>query len=219
MDAEQGRDYAKLLAVTRSYLPRPRFTVTSALPAGQWALRNIDLSAAHNFLDYLLLTGYDFCGPLSETTGHQSQLHNVSRAAHEYSGVSCHSGVSYLISQGVPEHKILLGAPTYGRSFLGASHIDQRYSGQGGEDGCFPFKNLPRPGTRELVDTNSGAAFCAGGDGGFVTYDNPETIRLKAQYVKQHGLAGLFYWSALGDAEGRRSLVYNGFQALHTINF
>ena len=215
MDAEQGRSYANLLAIVRSYLPRPRFTVTSALPIGQWALRNIDLSSAHGFLDIICLMGYDFSGPWTKITKHQSQLHNADRAANEYSGVSCHSGVSYLISQGVPEHKILLGLPTYGRSFLGANNIDQKYSGHGGDDGCFQFKNLPRPGTEESVDYQCGAAFCSGGDGGFVTYDNPETVRMKARYVKHHGLAGLFYWSVLGDADGRRSLVTNGFQFLH----
>ena len=158
---------------------------------------------------------YDFSGPWTETTGHQAQLCNSNRTANEFSGVSCHTGVSYLISQGVPENKILLGVPAYGRSFLGANDIDQKYSGAGGEEGCFQYKDLPRPGTREAVDVSCGAAFCTGADGGFVTYDNPDTVKMKAQYVKQHGLAGLFYWSVLGDAEGRRSLVCNGFQALH----
>jgi chitinase len=32
------------------------------------------------------------------------------------------------------------------------------------------------------------AAFCVGGDGGFVTYDNPETVKMKANYCKEKGL-------------------------------
>lgn len=31
-------------------------------------------------------------------------------------------------------------------------------------------------------------AYCVGGDGGFVTYDNPETVRARAVCCKQKGL-------------------------------
>jgi GH18 family chitinase len=31
-------------------------------------------------------------------------------------------------------------------------------------------------------------AYCVGGDGGFVTYDNPETVSAKAVFCKQKGL-------------------------------
>lgn len=33
-----------------------------------------------------------------------------------------------------------------------------------------------------------------------VTYDNVATVGIKADYVKQHGLAGGFWWESKGDA-------------------
>ncbi|KAK4171222.1 hypothetical protein QBC36DRAFT_100888 [Triangularia setosa] len=44
-------------------------------------------------------------------------------------------------------------------------------------------------------------------DGGFVTYDNPDTVKIKATFCKQNGPGGLFYWSAPSDSDmcGRES--------------
>lgn len=123
-----------------------------------------------------------------------------------------------MVRQGVPPSKILLGVPAYGRSFTGTRGVGHSYDGQAGEEGTFEYRELPRPGAEEIVDHQVGAAYCMGGDGGFVTYDNPQTVKMKAHYVRQNGLAGLFYWTGTGDVSAHdqkdRSLVYNGFMGL-----
>jgi chitinase len=126
---------------------------------------------------------YDFAGPWSPTAGHHAQLFPGS--AGEPSGSTA---VEYVISTGFRAQKILLGVPVYGRSFLGATGPGQSYSGTAGEDGTFEYKDLPRPGTEEVIDRRVVAAFCTGGDGGFVTYDNPETVKVKAGYCREKRL-------------------------------
>lgn len=133
---------------------------------------------------------------------------------------------------GFPAAKILLGVPIYGRSFLNASSKDQTFEGCAGDDGTFEYKDLPRPGTRETVCEVTVSASCYGGDAGWVSYDNPQTVRMKAKFCKEKRLGvyfhvwhledttdetqGLFYWHAAGDAQpGPRSLVQAGFEALH----
>lgn len=214
---QQGVDYVHLLAELRTYLPAPRFTLTSALPAGEWALRNINLAHATAYLDLVNLMSYDFSGPWVKTCGHHAQLFTPQQPHNDDAAVSCHSAVSYMIKQGVPPNKILLGIPAYGRSFLGAHAVGHPYSGHAGEEGTFEFKDLPRPGAQEHVDEHVGAAYCIGGDGGFITYDNPQTVKMKANYARQNGLAGLFYWTGTGDAsDSSRSLAYNGYIGLHS---
>ena len=81
----------------------------------------------------------------------------------------------------------------------------------------FLYKDLPRPGaSQEIVDEVVGAAYSVGGDGGFVTYDNPETVQMKANYVKQKGLGGIFFWTGAADVRsGERSLIETSYVTLH----
>jgi len=172
-----------LLAAIRIHLPDDQYLLTAALPANQWALQNIDLYQAQNYLDYINLMAYDFTGPWTPNAGHHAQLFPGN--ANEPSGSAA---VDYVISTGFPAKKMLLGVPVYGRSFLGARGPGQAHSGHGGVDGTFEYKNLPRNGSEEIVNTRVVAAFCVGGDGGFVTYDNPETVKIKAAYCREKQL-------------------------------
>ncbi|KAH0608844.1 uncharacterized protein H6S33_001072 [Morchella sextelata] len=215
-DLKQGRDYISLLESIRRWLPAPQYILTSALPAGEWALQNIDLSIAHHYLDFINLMSYDFSGPWVPSSGHQAQLFSPRRAHCDAAKLSAHSAISYLRSKSVPAAKILMGIPAYGRSFLGCHNIGQKFSGSAGEEGTFEYKDLPRPGATEYVDSTLGAAFCVGGDGGFVTYDNPETAKMKAQYAKENGLGGVFFWTGTADVKGPRSLIEATFSCLHS---
>jgi chitinase len=188
-------------------LPAPRYILATCLPAGEWALRNIDLSAAQKYLDMVNLMAYDFAGPWGSETGHQAQLYGTP--------ISGYSAVNYVLTQGVSSRKIILGVPTYGRSFLGSTGPGQRYTGTGGEDGVFDYSELPRPGAQEMHDSQAGAAACVGADGGFVTYDIPATVQQKAEFVTSSKLGGLFYWHICSDARGPRSLIETGYNTLH----
>ncbi|KAF2435715.1 glycoside hydrolase [Tothia fuscella] len=207
---QQSSDYIQLLATLRERLPGPRYVLTTALPAGQWVLARIDLRQAATYLDLLNLMAYDYCGDWDpKISGHQAQLHCPA------GGPYTQCAVDYALSQGFPANKILLGCPTYGWAFLGCDNINQPFSACGGQGGAFDYRDLPRPAAQEFVDENAVAAFCVGGDGGFVTYDNPRTVQLKAKYVKEKRLGGMFFWHASSDAEGPRSLVYASYTELH----
>lgn len=182
-DQQQGADFLALLAATRIHLPDDRYLLTAALPAAKAVLQCIDLATCVNYLDFINLTAYDFYGSWTSRSGHQAQLYAMSKD--ETSGSS---GVGYTLAAGVPGKKILLGVPLFGRSFLQATGAGQKFRGVGGEDGSFEYKDLPRRGTKEQVDKRSVAAQCVGGDGGFVTYDNPDTVKMKAAFCKQKGL-------------------------------
>ena len=200
----------------RCKLPEPRYLLTTALPAGEWTLGKINLQQLSPLIDYLNLMAYDFYGGWEAKTGHHARLF----APPGQGGASAHDGVDYVLSKtGFPAHKTLLGVPIYGRGFLGAKGPGQKYSKVACEDkdgGTIRYSELPRPGTTELVDQQSGSAYCVGGDCGFVSYDNPHTVTMKARYAREKQLGGLFYWEVSQDAEGERSLVYTGYMGLHT---
>ncbi|CAJ2499675.1 Uu.00g025280.m01.CDS01 [Anthostomella pinea] len=212
MDLQQGADFIALLASVRIHLPEDEFIVTAALPSVLPVLQNIDIAQAAPYVDFVNLKAYDFFGHWTQRSGHHAQLYSMQKD--EASGSS---GVSYLVAHGCPPKKILLGIPVYGRSFLGVSGPGHRHRGAGGDDGSFEYSQLPRKNAKELVDKRLGAAGCVGGDGGFVSYDTPETVKIKAAYCKEKGLGGLFYWTGPADSRDKaRSLIAAGFRALHS---
>ncbi|KAI4261838.1 MAG: hypothetical protein L6R42_002966 [Xanthoria sp. 1 TBL-2021] len=212
---KKGADYTTLMATLRKHLPAPKYLLTSALPAGAWALQYIDLGKAAGHMDYVNLMAYDFAGPWSKLSGYQAQLHVPPNSPDDMKN-SGKTAVDFMRSKGVPANKITLGIPAYGHSFIGASDVNQSFQSSGGDEGTFEYTKLPRPGTEEKVDKQAVAAYCLGGDGGLVTYDNPETVRMKAQFAKQQELAGLFYWTGPGDMRGPRSLVSAGYKAMRS---
>ncbi|KAL8697072.1 MAG: hypothetical protein Q9224_002483 [Gallowayella concinna] len=212
-DAKKGKDYVTLLATLRDHLQAPNYLLTSALPAGTWSLQYINLGQAAKYMDYINLMAYDFTGPWGKMSGYHAQLHTPPESDVDMR-TSGQSAVQYMKSKGVPANKITLGIPVYGHSFIGASNINQRFTSSGGNEGTFDYTQLPRPGTQEVVDRQAVAAYCVGGDGGLVTYDNPETVWMKGQFARQQQLAGMFYWTGAGDDRGPRSLVAAGYESL-----
>lgn len=159
---------------------------------------------------------YDFSGPWVPQSGHQAQLFSPRHPHNDAARLSGDSAVSYVLSKSVPSSKLLFGVPVYGRSFLGCHNAGQPFCGGAGEEGTFEYKDLPRPGANEYTDENLGAAWCVGGDGGWVSYDNPTTVRMKAEYVRNNRLGGIFFWTGTADGTGARSLVEASFSRLHS---
>ncbi|KAI1477328.1 glycoside hydrolase family 18 protein [Daldinia eschscholtzii] len=212
---EAGKNYLAVLRALREALPSPQYLLTTALPTGEYCLKNIDIRAAGKLLDSLNLMGYDFNGPWTDVSGHHAQLlPQPGSPAHVYPALrnSCHRGVEYLASHGFPVHKIILGVPVYARSFAGARGVGQPFKSAAEID----YNDLPREWIRDAaVDHHVVAAsYVDRADKGFVSFDVPETVRRKAEYVKRKRLGGLFYWTGVGDIEGPESLVRAGFEEL-----
>ena len=161
---------------------------------------------------------YDFSGPWTGLCGHHAQLFSPKKPHNDAARLSCSSSVKYVQSQGIQARKILLGVPAYGRSFLGASKVGDSFTGHGGEEGTFEYKDLPRPAAVVNFDREAGAVYCVGGDGGFVTYDDPRTVQMKAQFALKEGLGGLFFWTGTGDAQDDTSLVKASYRSLYSQN-
>ncbi|TVY73767.1 Chitinase 1 [Fusarium oxysporum f. sp. cubense] len=200
--AQQGYDFLALLAAVRIHLPEEHYVLTAALPAAKAALQVLDLTEIAKYVDHINLMTFDLFGSWMPKAGYHAQLY-----AGDKEETSASSGVSYLMSNGFPPSKILLGIPTFGRNFLHCAGASHEYKGVGvAEDGTIEYKLLPPKGCKEVQRDSS-----------FVTYDNPDTVKIKADFCKQKGLGGLFYSNGVADARDKsRSLVAAGFRALHS---
>lgn len=160
---------------------------------------------------------YDFAGPWTGLSGHHAQLHAPPDPPNAFGKRSIASTVRYLVSErGIDPSKIIVGIPAYGRSFNGVGGPGEKFNGHSGDiDGIYDYRNLPRPGTEEIYDESRGAAWCLGPDGGWVSYYCPDSVRQKCQFVKEHRLGGIFFWTGSSDADDEnRSLVVAGYKAL-----
>jgi len=211
--AQEGHDYISLLATIRQYLPASTYILTSALPAGDWALQHIPLHLAHPYLNFINLMTYDFAGPWTPEAGHHAQLY-ASPRPHSAAAALCGSTAVTHVARQVPPGKLLLGIPTYGRSFLGARRPGDAHKGHAGEEGTFEFRELPRQGAVVGTDEKTVAAWCVSEEDGWVSYDNERTVRRKARWSRDRGLGGIFFWTGTGDREGG-ALVNEGFLGLH----
>lgn len=215
-DPAQGHNFLHLLYALRTHLPGPRYLLTTALPPGAWVLRNINLPQAAAYLDYLNLMAYDLTGPWTDVAGHQAQLFPPGGGGGaDYPATcraDCNSGVDYCLSNGFPPHKILLGIPAYARYFPGAQGPGHPFENAGEMDYCdFPDEWV----AGAQVDRGAAAAWCCDPEKGFVSFDNPASVRQKARYVRDRGLGGLMYWTGASDRPGPDSLVTAGFLGLH----
>ncbi|KAI9737139.1 MAG: hypothetical protein M1834_000732 [Cirrosporium novae-zelandiae] len=197
---------------------QPHFSIlTSALPAGTWALQNLPLLEIIPLLTFLNLMTYDFSGPWTSLSGHHAQLFSPSQPHSADAKLSCASAIEYLISRDVPANKILMGIPCYGRSFLGVTGPGQRYTGHGGDEGTFEMRDLPLLNSWEQIDPEVCATICVSPESGWVSYDSPETVSRKAKWARENGIGGLFYWTGSGDRDaGQGSLVEAGWRAYRT---
>lgn len=174
---------------------RPGLSV--ALPCGYFEGRYDYLPELGELVDYAHLMCYDFVTPSSPVADHHSNLLSRTEGA-----VSTDAGIKALRAGGFPAHKIVLGAPIYGRAFLGAFALQQPFKGvpEGtwGDLGVLDYKRIPQQSTAFEVATNASYALQSNGSL-LIGFDSAEVVGLKAQYVVDNSLGGLMFWEASAD--------------------
>ena len=195
------------------------YELTSAIGAGPSKIDAVNYSEAHNYLDYIFAMTYDYYGAWDNTVGHHAALNDYSESVRE--GFYAKSGVSKLMSLGVPSNKIVVGAAMYGRGWSGVqvpyddgSILDGIGSGPCNgtwEAGVLDYKAIVTDylggtngtginGYTYYYDEVAEAPYLYNSTNGtFITYDNPRSVMAKGSYVQQNNLGGLFSWEIDAD--------------------
>ncbi|KAF2400039.1 chitinase [Trichodelitschia bisporula] len=224
-DAAQARDLVHLLAAVRHELDaysatlsgRPHFLLTIAAPAGAQNYEKMDLAGMAPLLDFINLMAYDYAGSWDAHAGHQAALF------HCHDNPACtpfstDAAVRAYEARGVPREKIVLGMPLYGRAFCGTQGPGNAFSGVGEgswENGVWDYKALPRAGAHVEHDGRTGAAWSYDpAKREMVSFDTPQVVRQKVEYVRGQGLGGAMWWESSGDRGGEESLIGTAFKGL-----
>ena len=181
-------------------------------------LPDLSLKEMSDVLDWFNLMGYDFNEMQPGRTSHHSGLFawpatsKLDADAIQYANSD--AAVQWYLDHGVPPEKIVLGVPFYGQ--IWANVPDQNdglfepYRGRPGEEGALSYREIERdylPSyTRHWDDQVKVPWLYKKETKIMISYEDSESIAVKARYVIQKNLGGMMFWD-LGQDDSRSTLL------------
>lgn len=149
---------------------------------------SVEIDKIAPLITHFNLMSYDFTAGETGSSGQKLQA-NLYDSALSLPGYSTDRYVRNLINAGMPSEKILLGVPFYGR--LGAT-ITKSYDE-------LRKSYINKDGYEYRFDNDAKVPYLVR-DGEFaMSFDNEVSIFLKAQYVLENCLGGIFSWQSTFD--------------------
>ncbi len=219
--ASDKQNFTLLLAELRSQLDaleaidRRHYLLTIASSAGPATYANIEISLIHQYLDWINVMAYDFHGSWSPITHFNSALYpqpnDPTTDPVILNGFNGDVAIQAYLNAGVPPHKLVLGAGYYGRGWEGVPNVNnglyQPHTGVPSgswEPGVFDYKDLAQNylgnGYTRYWDNDAKVPYIYNpATGIMVSYDDDQSLGVKADYVNNNGLGGIMFWEFSGD--------------------
>ena len=213
--AEDKQNFTLLLKTLREQLDaesdelgragRERYVLTIA-SADREYFDHVEMGKLHVYLDWLNVMSYDFFNSLTSTTGHHAGLYASDFAMPGDRNVD--ASIRQHIAAGVPRSKLVLGVAFYGRGFAGVNAenngLHRPYQRYEGDHSYAELKDrlIGKEGFVRYWDERAQAAYLWNAASTmFITYDDPEAIRAKAEYVRDNRLGGMMFWELSQDRD------------------
>ncbi|KAM4700203.1 acidic mammalian chitinase-like [Discoglossus pictus] len=185
---------------------RPRLLVTAAVSAGKGTIDSgYEIAKIGKTLDFISIMTYDFHGAWDRQTGHNSPLHKGANDWGDNAYFNCDYAMNYWKDKGAPAEKLIMGFPTYGRSFtlsgsnsnIGASISGAGspgpYTGEGGFWAYFEVCTFLSGATVVFMDDQKVPYAFKGNQ--WVGFDTVESFKYKVDFVKKGGFGGGMVWA------------------------
>ncbi|ROT85316.1 putative mucin-17-like [Penaeus vannamei] len=220
---EDRENYAALVKELRdafedegSKVKKGKLLLTMAVPAGQnYIDKGYDVPSLSRDLDFINILNYDYHSAYEPTINHHAALLPApGTSEYEWNAqLNVDWTVNYYISLGAERQKLVIGIPTYGRSYtlLDGNFTDFGASADGpGEQGKYTKENgfmafyevceniasngweVRKPYPRRI------GPYAFSGDQ-WVGYDDEKIVARKAEYVREQDLGGIMFWSLDND--------------------
>lgn len=205
----------------------PDKLITSAMSADPRKLDGFNWSKISNSMDYFNMMTYDMNGGWSNKAGHNAPVYPYANA--EVSFFNWQATLQKLIDNGVPKNKICFGAPFYGRGVVtegtadlnaktvkravtiqpdgpiqtASDYTNWKLEVYDGTPNYFFIKQKalsPNSGWTRKWDDEAKVPYLVKGNF-FLSYDDEESIAIKAQFINDNELAGTIVWTVYGDLE------------------
>lgn len=176
--------------------------------------RSYDIPGISKYVDFINLMTYDFHGIWDKRTGINAPMHASSADQTEVQRqLNVVAAVTYWLQAGAPKEKLILGIPTYGKSFT-LTDPNQHGIGASAKSAGKPGKLTKDAGTLGFNEiclnnwprtwSNQQQVPYAVKDDQWVGYDDVDSVKIKARYIKENNLGGAMFWSIdLDDFHGK----------------
>ena len=180
------------------------YLLTMAAGAGSTYPKNIELSQVQKYLDYATIMTYDIHGMWDSHTDLLAPLYDNTDDSPQYKS-SADSSIKIWENSGFPMNKLIMGIPFYGYQYSSVRNSNQGLYGT--FSGAKPInysvieKNyLNQKGYIRYFHSQSKVPWLYDGST-FISYEDPESIGIKASYIKSKGLGGAMIWELSQDPD------------------
>lgn len=195
---------------------KPRLLLSAAVPASFEAIAaGYDVPVINEHVDMLNVLTYDFHGDWERQVGHNSPLFALESSSNYQKKLTVDYSASEWVKKGASKEKLVIGMPTYGRTFT-LTNLTLTDIGAPAKDGGKPGKYTREPGFLAFYEVcdmlKSGATLVwdneqmvpyAYKDDQWVGFDDQRSFKSKIKWLKEAGYSGVMIWSiALDDFKG-----------------
>ncbi|XP_048408855.1 acidic mammalian chitinase-like [Stegostoma tigrinum] len=156
---------------------RERLLLTAAVAAGKDTIdAGYEIAEISRYIDFICVMTYDFHGAWENVTGHNSPLYRGSADEGKFIYFNVDFAMKYWRDGGIPAENLIVGFPTYGRSF-----------------------------TLSTSQTGVGVPVCGAGQPGQLTKEAGFWAYYEAQWLKENNFGGAMVWTLdLDDFSGTK---------------
>ncbi|XP_076235082.1 chitinase-3-like protein 1 [Calliopsis andreniformis] len=203
------RNFVLLLKELKQAFSSKGYSLSAAVGAdSDSAPKSYDIPEISKYLDFINIMTYDFNGNWNHYTGMNSPLYPGPKDDSYQRTLNINAIVEYWLSHGAPREKIIVGLPFYGITFT-LKNPDEHglyapttgpgksgpYTDEAGTIGYNEMCVKIHEGGWNIVHTKKERVPYAYKHHQWISYDNPESIREKAEYIKSKNLGGAMIWS------------------------
>ncbi|XP_078496691.1 acidic mammalian chitinase-like [Lissotriton helveticus] len=186
---------------------RPRLLISAAVSAGKSTIdKGYEIAEIGKVLDFISVMTYDFHGGWDNVTGHNSPHRVGPEDKGDFIYSNSESAMKYWRDNGVPAEKLMMGFPTYGRTFRQITPNDCRigapvsgagssgtYTREAGFLAYYEICTFLKGATMKWSDEQKVPYACK--DYEWVGYDNAVSYEGKVKFLKENGFGGAMVWT------------------------
>lgn len=181
------------------------YLLTIAAGASNYYIKNTEVDKFHNYLDYVNLMTYDIHGPWDLYCDFNSPLFDNNDQSFQYK-ISIDSSIKAWLNAGLPADKLVVGVPFYGYKYDVLKNANGGLYQKHTNGKALSYKDIKvnyssNPEYTKNFHEESLVPWLYNGNT-FISYDDTQSIGLKAEYIREQNLGGAMIWELSQDFEG-----------------